>query len=214
MLANPTITGASTWVRPKYALFAFIGVMTAYVLVHNERFLVEPEHPLWAHYAPIKWWLLPHAVAGTCAVLAAPLQFSDRLRKRFAKLHRIIGRVYIASVFVLAPIGAYVQLLDEAPGMGGTRSFTVLAIVNVVVLIIPTAVAWRHAVKRNITLHRQWMIRSYAVALVFFEGRFIGGITGLENNPQMIEAIIWTCLTMSVLLGDLVIQWQEKRAMR
>ncbi len=45
--------------------------------------------------------------------------------------------------------------------------------------------------RRNITLHRQWMVRSYAVALVFFEGRFINGITGLDNNPALVEAVIW-----------------------
>jgi uncharacterized membrane protein len=211
MLANPPVPTASFRIRPKYILFTLIGVMTAYVLVHNERFLIDPEHPLWAHYAKIKWWLLAHGVAGACALIAAPLQFSDRLRRRYAKLHRVTGRVYVAGVFVLAPLGAYIQILDEAPGMGGTRSFTVLAIVNVVLLIIPTAMAWRYAVRRNITLHRQWMVRSYAVALVFFEGRFIGGITGLDSDPRLNEAIIWACLTMSVLLGDLVIQWQEKR---
>jgi len=214
MLANPPIPRASTWVRPKYGLFAFIGVMTAYVLVHNERFLIEPEHPLWAHYAQIKWWLFGHAVAGTCAMIAAPLQFSDRLRRRYAKVHHVVGRVYIASVFVLAPLGAYIQVLDEAPGMGGTRSFTILAMVDLVLLVVPTAIAWRYAMRRNITQHRQWMVRSYAVALVFFEGRFIGGITGIDDNPALVEAVIWACLAMSVLLGDLVNQWQEKRAVR
>jgi hypothetical protein len=42
MLANPPVPQASFWLRPKYALFAFVGVMTAYVLAHNERFLIEP----------------------------------------------------------------------------------------------------------------------------------------------------------------------------
>ena len=211
MLANPSLRSSSPVIRAKYVFFAFVGVMTVYVLAHNERFLIEPQHPLWAHYAQIKWWILTHAVAGTCAVIAAPFQFSDRLRRRYAKVHHLVGRVYIGGVFVLAPLGAYIQYLDEAPGMGGTRSFTILAITDLVLLVVPTAIAWRHAIRRNITLHRQWMVRSYAVALVFFEGRFIGGITGLENDPAMTEAVIWACLAMSVLLGDLVNQWNERR---
>jgi uncharacterized membrane protein len=214
MLANPPLPRASSWLRPKYAFFAFVGVMTAYVLAHNERFLIEPQHPIWEHYAQIKWWLIPHAFAGTCAVLAAPMQFSDRLRKRHTKLHRVIGRVYVAGVFVLAPVGAIIQYLVEGTVVGATRSFTVLAVVNVVLLVVPTAIALRYAMRRNITLHRQWMIRSYAVALVFFEGRFIGGITGLENNPAMVEPIIWSCLAMSMLMGDLVNQWNERRLSR
>jgi hypothetical protein len=63
------------------------------VLAHNERFLIEPQHPAWAFFAPVTWWLLPHALAGTCAMLAAPLQFSDRLRRRYAKFHRVTGRI-------------------------------------------------------------------------------------------------------------------------
>lgn len=214
MLANPPLPRASLWWRPKYAFFAFVSVMTAYVLMHNERFLVEPANPLWQHYAPIKWWLIPHAFAGTCALIVAPLQFSDRLRKRYAKLHRVMGRVYIAGVFVLAPLGAYIQWLVEGTAGGGTRSFTILATVNMVLLVVPTAIALRYAMRRNITLHRQWMVRSYAVALVFFEGRFIGGITGLEQNPAMVEPVIWSCLAMSVLMGDLVNQWNERRVTR
>ena len=44
-------------------VFAAIGVMTAYVLAHNERFLIEPSNPVWQHYADISWWLLPHGIA-------------------------------------------------------------------------------------------------------------------------------------------------------
>ena len=210
MLANPPVPQASFRLRPKYVFFAFVGVMTAYVLAHNERFLIEPLNPVWERYALVKWWLLPHALAGTCAVIVAPMQFSDRLRKRYTKLHRVMGRVYVAGVFVLAPLGAGLQWLEEG-ALGGTRGFTILAVVNVVMLIVPTALALRFAMKRNITLHRQWMTRSYAVALVFFEGRFILGVTGWETDAALGEAVIWSCLAMSVLLGDLANQYQERR---
>src|SRR5580704_2710503 len=34
--------------RPKYLLFGFIGLMLAYVLVNNERFLIDSSDPEWA----------------------------------------------------------------------------------------------------------------------------------------------------------------------
>jgi len=83
--------------------------MTLYVLYHNERFLIEPDNPIWRHYAEIAFWLVPHAVAGTCALLLAPLQFSERLRKRYTTAHHIVGRVYVIGALVLAPLGAYGQ---------------------------------------------------------------------------------------------------------
>ena len=53
--------------RAKYVVFALIGAMTAYVLYHNERFLIEPDNPIWRHFEPFKWWLLLHGVAGAGA---------------------------------------------------------------------------------------------------------------------------------------------------
>jgi uncharacterized membrane protein len=197
------------WFRAKNLIFAVVGVMTAYVLYHNERFLIQPANPVWQHYEPFKWWLLPHGLAGACALLLAPMQFSERLRKRFVWLHHYVGRIYVAGALVLAPFGFYIQYFQER--IGSPRSFTVLAAVDAVLLMVTTGVAFLFAIRRNIAQHRQWMMRSYAVALVFFEGRFIMGITGWENDVVMSQAVIWSCLAMSVLLGDLAGNWQALR---
>jgi hypothetical protein len=44
----------------KYVVFSLFAVASTYVLYHNERFLVDSSNPVWQHYEPIKWWLLPH----------------------------------------------------------------------------------------------------------------------------------------------------------
>jgi uncharacterized membrane protein len=194
----------------KYVVFSVIAIMMGYVLYHNERFLIEPTNPIWEHYAPFKWWLLPHGIFGAIVILLAPLQFSDRLRRRYTRLHRIVGRLYVTGAFVLAPLGAYIQYYEERLGL--PRSFTVLAVVNAVMLIVATALAFLFAYRRKITQHRQWVVRSYAIALVFIEGRFIMGVTGWEQlGVEIVQAIIWSCLAMSVLLGDLAIHWTEIR---
>src|SRR5688572_25569300 len=112
----------------KYAVFTVIALTTVYVIFHNERFVVDSAHPAWERYGPFKWWLLPHAVFGTIVLLVAPFQFSDRLRQRFTRAHRIMGRMYVLGAFVLAPTGAYIQYYQEQ--FGGPRSFTVLGVVD------------------------------------------------------------------------------------
>src|SRR6476659_2510224 len=107
---------ASTGLRAKYVLFAFIGAMALYVVYHNESFLIDAADPNWKHIEPFKWWLLPHAMAAARALILAPLQFSDRLRRRFTRAHRVIGRIYVTCVFIGAPMGVYVQYLEEALG--------------------------------------------------------------------------------------------------
>ena len=191
----------SSWLRPKPAIFAAIGAMTLYVLYHNERFLIEPSNPIWKHYAEIAFWLVPHAVAGTFALILAPLQFSERLRKRYTTTHHLVGRIYVIGALVLAPLGAYGQYYAE--GSGAPREFTTLAVVDAVMLMTTTLVAYLFAIRRRITLHRQWMTRSYAVALVFFQGRLLAGLLGTETNVNALMATIWSCLALSMLFAEL-----------
>jgi hypothetical protein len=195
-------------VNAKYAVFSAIAVMSLYVLYHNERFLIDSSHPAWQHYGPFKWWLLPHGIFGAIVLLFAPLQFSDRLRQRFTRMHRVMGRLYVFGAFVMAPLGAYIQYYQER--MGAPHSFTVLGIVDASMLIIATALAFLFAYKRKIALHRQWATRSYAIALVFIGGRFVLGITGWETlGVEIVQAIIWSCLALSVVFADISIHWKE-----
>ena len=67
------------------------------------------------------------------------------------------------------------------------------------------------ALKRQFTYHRQWMIRSYAVALTFLEIRVILGIFGLDDpfDWHILETVVWSCTASSVLIGDIANQLYE-----
>jgi hypothetical protein len=155
--------------------------------------------------------LLPHGIFGAIVLLFAPLQFSERLRQRFTKAHRVIGRLYVVGALLCAPMGAYIQYYQER--MGAPRSFTVLGIVDASMLMTTTALAFLFAFKRKIALHRQWATRSYAVALVFIGARFVMGVTGWEQlGVEIVQAIIWACLALSMVLADVSIHWRELRS--
>src|SRR5690349_12753961 len=195
----------------KYVTFSAIALASTYVLYHNERFLVDSNHPAWQHYAPFKWYLLPHGIFGAIVLLFAPLQFSERLRQRFTKAHRVMGRFYVAGAIGLAPLGAYIQYYQER--MGAPRSFTVLAVVDAAMLMGTTTLALVFAIRRKIATHRQWATRSYAVALVFIAARFVMGTTGWETlGVEIVQAIIWSCLALAVPLADFTLNWRELRS--
>ena len=200
--------------RIKYLVFAAIAAMAAYVLYHNERFLIEAANPVWNHYEPFKWWLLPHGLAGLCALVLAPLQFAQGLRQRHTMLHRTTGTLYVIAVFVLGPIGLYIQHLDEA--QGAARSFTVETMIQSSTLMITAGIGCYFALKRQFTYHRQWMIRSYAVALTFLEIRVILGVFGLDQplDWHILETVVWSCTASSVLIGDIANQIYEGRLAR
>ena len=197
--------------KAKYVVFSIIAAATVYVMQHNERFLIDSKHPAWQHYGPFKWWLLPHGIFGAIVLLFGPFQFSDRLRRRFTKAHRVMGRFYVIGALGLAPLGAYIQYFQER--MGAPRSFTMLGIVDAAMLMSVTIIAFVFAFKRKIALHRQWATRSYAVALVFIGGRFVLGVTGWEKlGVEIVQAVIWSCLALSVPLADFALNWRELRS--
>lgn len=198
-------------IRAKYVVFSLIGLATLYVMNHNERFLVDSHHPAWQHYESFKWWLLPHGIFGAIVLLFAPFQFSERLRQRFTKAHRIMGRFYVVGALGLAPLGAYIQYYQER--MGAPRSFTVLGIVDATMLIGATLLAFLFAYRRKIALHRQWATRSYAIALVFIGARLVLGVTGWEAlGVEIVQAMIWSCLALAVPLADISLNWRELRS--
>lgn len=118
------------------------------------------------------------------------------------------GRFYVIGVLILAPLGAYIEYFEER--LGSARSFTIATAAFAALLLVTTGIAFFYALKRKIPQHRQWMTRSYAVALVFFENRLILGVTGWEAlGEKVAETVLWACLAFAILLGDLVNQWQE-----
>jgi uncharacterized membrane protein len=135
------------------------------------------------------------------------------LRQRFTKFHRVIGRIYIAGALIAAPFGAYIQYFEER--MGGPRSFSIAALVDAILLTTTTAIAFGFILNGKVQQHRQWMTRSFAVALVFLEVRVVQGVTGWEKlGIGATETIVWSCLAFSLFSADVVLQIQELRRSR
>jgi hypothetical protein len=73
--------------------------------------------------------------------------------------------------------------------------------------------SYRRLASSKIALHRQLVTRSYAIALIFIAGRFVLGVTGWEAlGVEIAQAIIWSCLALSVVLADVSIHWKEIRS--
>ena len=119
----------------------------------------------------------------------------------------------MVGALILAPIGAYTQYLDETLGIF-PESFTIETLIQAALLMITTAIGFAFALKRMIAQHRQWMTRSYAAALTFFEIRLILGVTGWEQDPVIVETVVWSCTASAILVADIALQIQDLLAMR
>jgi uncharacterized membrane protein len=124
----------------------------------NYRFIVPgrmgPPNPIG------EAWYYVHLSFALPVLLGAPLQFIPELRLRLPALHRILGRTYVCGATVAAITAIYMG--TAGPYEGSRLS---IAITGTLWLFF-TLAAWRHAVGRNFTAHRAFMIRSYTMALV------------------------------------------------
>src|SRR4051812_17375684 len=97
----------------KYVFFAVFAAMGLFVLWNNERFLLNQQAPEWTHYNPIRWHLIPHGLGGAIALGLGALQFSTRVRRRYPRVHRATGKMYIAGTFVAAPMAVWIAFVNN-----------------------------------------------------------------------------------------------------
>src|SRR5665213_726735 len=121
MASSTLLAPSSDGSRFNTVLWISLGLTTLFVVITSEALLVT-DYPMYHAYRlqviADRHLLIPHTLCGVIALLAGPLQFSSRLRQRHLKFHRILGRIYVISVFIGALTG--IALAAGRPGMPGT----------------------------------------------------------------------------------------------
>ncbi len=103
-----------------------------------------------------------HMLPGLLFLLLGPLQFMPRIRARHLRFHRRSGRVYIITSYIVG-ISALCMPFILSP-IGGVNEAAASTLFGIFFLIAISK-AWRHILKKRIALHREWMIRAYAIGL-------------------------------------------------
>jgi hypothetical protein len=195
-------------IRAKTMLFALIGVMYVYVLYNVEGFLFNKSDPEWRHIAPFQMWLLPHGLAAAFALFLGPFQFSERLRRKYVIVHKTMGYLYIAGCYIGAPLGIYIQWFEEKMGTF-SHSFTIATVMDAAIWMFATTMALIMIRTKRMQQHRQWMIRSFACALIFLEVRTI--LVFFRLPEPAAEMVVWGCVAAAFPIADLVLQVDELR---
>jgi uncharacterized membrane protein len=192
-------------------LFLLIVSMMLVVLI-RDRILLDSQHPIWKHYEPFKWWLLPHGITAALALLLGPLQFSSRLRRHHLNWHRISGRLYVTGVATGVPLGIVIETIKYRLGVAPLR-LLIGTIGFGSIFVVTTAMGFVLARRRRIAEHQRWMTRSFAVALVFVEVRcadYIPWLGRLINVPgDFLEthhiSSLWLFVTISLTAAELIL---------
>jgi uncharacterized membrane protein len=158
---------------------------------------------VWQHVEPVKWMLLPHGLAGALALLLAPFQFSAKLRRRSLRLHRVLGRLYVAGVAVSAPLAIPVAIILGPP------SLVMAAVIQSCGWLVTTAVALYCVRRGDIRQHQEWMIRSYPFAMVFVLARAVLAVPAVRALGEVgFVSVVWSLVAAACFVPSLVISWR------
>ena len=189
--------------QSKLVFFVIFGLLTVFVMYMKNSRIFDPTSEIAQHFAPVKWYLVPHAFFGILAIVLGVFQFSNRLRARYLKTHRTLGYVYVISVFIAAPLAVpmtwrYGPSLVAASSM---QSFGWMLTTGIALYCV------RHG---NITQHRRWMIRSYPFAMVFTVSRMIIPLPPvMRMGVAGIETVVWTVIAMAAILPNILLDWRS-----
>ncbi len=191
--------------RSKTFLWLSLGLIALFVFITSE-FLLIVDYPMYHAYRlqviADRRLLIPHTLCGVIALLSGPIQFSSRFRRRHLQFHRVLGRIYVVSVFIGAATG--IALATGRPGFSGTS-------MQAAAWIVCTTAAFLTARNRQIVQHRQWMARSYAVTFTFVSSRVLNlwprYWSHLGDTFAAVGVIAFTLA--SLLIVDLGLNWRE-----
>lgn len=122
------------------------------------RYLVAP--PSQGHFAERLLLLQVHAGGGALALLTGPWQFSTWLRHTHRKWHRWLGRTFLLAVAASSVAGFTLAVYSEE-GWATHAGFGSLA----AVWFWTAWMGYSTARAQRFPLHREWMVRSFALAL-------------------------------------------------
>ena len=190
--------------RKKLIFFAVFFLVTAFVTFMKNREILNPASEIAQHFAPGMLFLIPHAFFAGIAIVMGAFQFSNRLRAKYLKVHRVMGYIYVVGVFIGAPIAIPLAARVATP------SLVAASVAQSFGWMFCTAVALYCVRSGNIKEHRRWMIHGYPFAMIFTVARLIIPIPPvLKSGFTGVEIVVWSTIVLAAFVPSIVLDWRS-----
>ena len=220
---------ATLALRPKPALkrlmwitMLVLCVIAAAVVVRRIAALASPPQNVPAQLAGLdevfankEGLTLAHIIPGLVFVILVPFQLSRSWRNRHLRAHRWMGRV----VMILGVIIGVSALAMSSHPIGGVIEASATIFFDLFFLFALTK-AYLHVRRRQIALHREWVIRAMGIALGIATVRPIMGfffatsrVTGLTPH-QFFGIAFWLGFALTYFVAELWIRYTRVPARR
>lgn len=193
-----------------YAYFCVLmmGITLQYVPIDTDvAFLrVKQDHVGMWHY---RIAFFTHVFTAPFCLLAGFTQFSESLRRRWPRVHRWGGWLYVVSVAAFAAPSGIVMGIYANGGLPSRIAFTLLGLL----WLLFTVMAVRTARQRKFIAHRAWMLRSFALALSAITLRAWKWLIVALLHPRPMDVymvVAWLGWTLNLLIAEIIIHRLKK----
>jgi uncharacterized membrane protein len=152
---------------------------------------------------------LIHILPGFLFMILGPLQFWRGLRSRAPRVHRWIGRVFVALGLVIGVSALGLSFKTSIGGANETAATTLFAVLFLFALIK----GFVHIRRREMALHREWMLRAFAIGLAVatvrpIVGAFFATSRLTHLTPQEFFGIaFWLGFTLQLIAAEAWIRY-------
>lgn len=162
---------------------------------------VPPEDSFHRRYALHPVLAYVHILPGVIYLLAAPLQLSRRFRERRIALHRRMGRVVLPAGVTAGIFAIVFGTLFPFGGLFEASATVVFGAYFVAALVI-AFIAIRGG---DVTRHRRWMIRAFAIGLAIGTIRIWIGVFqgfGILSFEDSFGVAFWLSFVLHALTAE------------
>ena len=182
------------------SLLAVLGVAAKF-LVHYAfpYFAFDPAY--FDYYWPHRFRLISHISGGMLALACGPFQFWTGLRAKALGVHRWTGRLYLVGVLFGASGAGMMAYFTTPRNFGISLGFMALA------WILCTGIAYLAILRRQVPLHKEWMVRSYLITFGFVTFRLISDYPpGVHwgTSEDRVATLTWACWALPLLGYEIV----------
>ena len=146
--------------------------------------------------------IIIHIIGGVLALGLGPFQFLNRFRSRYPKVHRWMGRLYLFGIALGGIAGLYMAFYAYA-GIAASLGFASLALL----WLATGTMAYRTIRAGDISRHREWMIRNFALTFAAVTLRiWMMPLTIVFGGELGYEIAAWICWLPNLFVAEAIIR--------
>lgn len=161
-------------------------------------------------YALKPWLTLIHILPGVVFLVLGALQFVKKIRNNQISFHRWSGRVYLILGII---IGVSAIIMSYTIRYGGYIETAAVSVFGSFFLF-SLVKAYLHIRRKEFAVHREWMIRAYAIGLAVATMRPVIGLFFAFSEMKFHEffgIVFWIAFILHTLVAEWWIRFTRQK---